>query len=560
VCTQKHVKILHFCFLLVLTLCGSPLVPAAHAAPAEPPEKADSAEKAATPNEVDEKLAPDSPRAAIVEFRRLTRARDFSAAARYLDLSKVDAREGATLAAHLKEVLNRRLWLDPAKLSPESRGSVGDNQAADREQLGSIRAASGKLEPVVLVRKSYRPGTHWMFSAETVAQIEGWYDHLESVWLSEHLPAPLLKMGPRLMRWWQWIALVPLLLGAWTIGYVVTRTTRALLLRAVHEKHAQGVRQLQGPATLAVTVGIVYAALPWLGLYQPAAQFLERWCSAFLVTALFWALWRGVDLSRHTVSGSRWARESLSAHSLLSLGARLAKFGVAAAAFVVVLSQLGYQATTIITGLGIGGVALALAAQKTVENLFGAFSLAIDQPFREGDTIKVDGIDGVVEAVGLRSTRIRTVERTLISIPNGKLAEMRVETVSRQDRLRFFSAFGLAHGKSELLERILGEIKELLAAEPLVDQASIAVRFVALTDAGMNLEATAMLGTTDGRQFLDARERLLLGILRIIERAGVPLSRTTQRVEVVTTPGEAGRPEPGASPQRPSAPRLSHAG
>jgi MscS family membrane protein len=492
----------------------------------------------------------------MTEFRRLTRAGDYTAAARYLDLTQVDAAEGPRIAQHLREVLNRRLWLDPKKLSPESRGNISDNQA-DREELGTIRAASGKLEPVILVRKSYRPGSHWVFSAATVAQVEGWYGQLENVWLADHLPKPLLKMGPRLLRWWQWIALVPLLLGAWAVSYVVTRTGRAFATRALSENHASAAHQLHGPATLAVMVGVTYAALPWLGLYQPGHEFVSRWCSAFLVIALFWALWRGVELSRQTASSSHWARESLSAKSLLSLGSRFAKFALVAVAFLTVLSQLGYQATTILTGLGIGGVALALAAQKTVENLFGTFSLAIDQPFREGDVIKVDGIDGVVEAVGLRSTRIRTPDRTVISIPNGKLADMRIETVSRQDRLRFYCSVGVAHTASRQVEDLLARIKALVAAEELVVAPSVSVRFTALTDSALTLEVVALFETTDGSRFLDAKERLLLGILRAVDEAGTALAHPVRTVELVSPAA----PEPAAPDQssgRGSAPRLSN--
>ncbi len=525
---------------------GAPL--AAAAAPSAPAPSASSKAENSEP-EANEVVAPDSPRAALREFRRLTREGDFAAAARYLDLSKANSSEGAVLAEHLKEVLNRRLWIDTSKLSPESHGNVTDNQAPDREQLGTIRGASGQPEPVVLVRKSYRPGTHWVFSAETVAQIEGWYDHLESVWLSERLPEPLLRMGPKLLRWWQWIALGPLLLAAWIVSYAVTRLGRAVATRTLNESRANSLHQLHGPATLAVMVGVVFSALPWLGLYQPAQAFLQRWCSAFLLIAMFWALWRGVELSRRSVSSSRWARESLSAHSLLSLGARLAKFAVAAAAFVFVLSQLGYQATTIITGLGIGGVALALAAQKTVENLFGTFSLAIDQPFREGDTIKVDNIEGVVEAVGLRSTRIRTADRTVIAIPNGKLADMRIETISRQDRLRFFCTLGIAHAASDKLERLVQDLKQLLATEPLVDQNTIGVRLTGLTDAGSNLEVGAMLNTTEIGKFLDAKERLLLGILRRIESSGASWAHPARTIEL--------RSEVAETPKPNSAPRLS---
>ena len=334
--------------------------------------------------------------------------------------------------------------------------------------------------------------------------------------------------------------------------------------RVLSPEHARTAHQARGPLALAWAVAAAYVALPWLGLYQPAEAFVLRWFSAWLLLAVFWALWRAVDLSRHSVSSSRWARESLSAHSLLSLGARLAKFAVAAAAVVVVLAELGYRATTIITGLGIGGVALALAAQKTVENLFGTFSLAIDQPFREGDSIQVDTISGTVEAVGLRSTRIRTADRTVISIPNGKLADMRVETINRQDRLRFYSMVGIAHSASQQLTQILSGIEALLRAEPLAVQDTVSVRFVALTDSAMNVEVSAMLDTIDGNRFADARQRFLFGIVRVVEEAGAALAHPTRSVQVVESgpmpvPRDGGTTKPDESAPE-SSPRLSRTG
>jgi MscS family membrane protein len=509
---------------------------------AAPPPAAQSAKGTPADAPDAEPPAPDSPRASIAEFRRLTRAGDYAGAAKFLDLSKVDPADGPRLAERLKEVLNRRLWLERSKLSPESHGNAGDNQPANRDELGTIRAPSGKHEPVVLQRKTFSSGARWVFSADTVAQVEGWYDHLESVWLTERLPAPLLKMGPRLLRWWQWIALVPLLLVAWSVSYVVARVARLAAVRTLSEKHAGSVHQLHGPFTLAVMVGVVYAALPWLGLYQPALELVHRWCAAFFLVAAFWALWRGVDLSRRSVSASQWASQASSAHSLVSIGARVAKFLLLAVAVLTILSQLGYQATTLLAGLGIGGVALALAAQKTVENLFGTFSLAVDQPFREGDSIRIDGAEGFVETVGLRSTRIRTADRTVVSVPNGKLADMRIETLNRQDKLRFFCSVPLAHAKTAQLEQLLEKLSALLASEPLIDSSSASARVVALTNVGVNVEAAAMLSTTDGTKFAEARARLLLGILRSVEEVGARLAQSVQTVEV-TPPAAASSAE-----------------
>ncbi len=494
------------------------------AAPVTPPAAASSSAPA-------EPVAPDSPRGTLKAFRHLTRTGDYSGAAAYLDLSTVDQNDGPDLARELREVLNRHLAIDLTKLSPDSQGKFADGVATDKVLLGSVPGATGSPEPVTLQRNSYQPGSHWMFSADTVANIQTWYDHLGNIWLSEHMPKPLLSMGPYHIRRWQWLALLPLVVGGWLLGFGATRLVR-LGVRFALKRDAQRLHKLRGPAALGVAVAIWYAGLPSLGLYEQADTQVRRWFSAALLLALFWAVWKTVELSQRSVGASHWAKESLTAHSLLLLGARLAKFAVAAIAFIVVLAELGYHATTIITGLGIGGIALALAAQKTVENLFGAFSLAIDQPFREGDSITVDGINGTVETIGLRSTRIRTADRTIISIPNGKLADMRVETISRQDRLRFYTVVGVAHSPGNQINYILHGIEGLLRMEPLIDKSSIGVHLIGLTDSAMNIEVGAMFNTMDGNAFADARQALLLGIVSVIEQAGSALAHPTRTLQL----------------------------
>jgi len=484
-----------------------------------------------TPDVPEEKVATDSPRAAVTDFTRLTRAGNFVKASRYLDLSSVDPTDGPTLAQHLNEVLARHLWLDLDKISPTSLGKTDDGLPSAREELGQVPGVNGAPEPVVLVRHADREGARWVFSSTTVQHIEGWYDHLESRWLLEHLPKSLLRFGPRELRWWQWLALGPLLLVSWLCGLAITRVSRTVIRRVTREHATETARRLRGPAILGWTVIVAYLLLPWLGLYEPASAFVQRFLSAGLLLALFWALWKAVELSQHAVSTAVWATNSLTARSLLMLAARVGKLVVAAFAFVAVLAELGYPVTSIITGLGIGGIALALAAQKTVENLFGAFSLAIDRPFREGDVIQVDSVSGTVEAIGLRSTRIRTLDRTLISIPNGKLAEMRIETVSVRDQLRLSAVLALAHAPSERLREIVSGIESLLRLQDLVDASSVSVRFVALTDAGMNLEVGAMLRTRDFSTFLDVRQAVFFELVAIVERAGGAFAHPTRTLE-----------------------------
>ena len=141
------------------------------------------------------------------------------------------------------------------------------------------------------------------------------------------------------------------------------------------------------------------------------------------MTAL-WALSRAVDVwSAHSMSRP-WAAGNPAAYSLLSVARNLAKVLLGIGALIALLASFGYPVANVLAGLGIGGLALAFGAQKTIENLFGSISLAVDQPFRVGAFVRIEDFTGNVERIGMRSTQIRTPDRTLITMPNGRLSEL----------------------------------------------------------------------------------------------------------------------------------------
>jgi MscS family membrane protein len=219
--------------------------------------------------------------------------------------------------------------------------------------------------------------------------------------------------------------------------------------------------------------------------------------------------------------------------SLTSVGVRLGKVVVAALALIVALSELGYQVTTVIAGLGIGGVALALAAQKTVENVFGSISILADQPFQVGDTIRVDTIEGTVESIGLRSTRIRTVERTLIIIPNGKLADMRIESLGPRDRIRFAVKLQLARDATGAQLTTLGAaIRGVLAGHAKVLKDDVHVRLSGFGEHSFDLEVAAPIETLDAAEFAKIREELLLQCVDAVEKAGLRLAVPARLVSI----------------------------
>jgi MscS family membrane protein len=158
--------------------------------------------------------------------------------------------------------------------------------------------------------------------------------------------------------------------------------------------------------------------LPWLGLRPGAHAFVRSLIGGFATVGAFWVLWRAVDVWAQFLNERPWAADNPSARSLLSVTRNLASVFVAVTGLVATLAAFGYPVATVLAGLGIGGIAIAFGAQKTIENLFGSISLAADQPFRVGDLVRIEDFTGNVERIGMRSTQIRTQDRTLVSIPN----------------------------------------------------------------------------------------------------------------------------------------------
>jgi MscS family membrane protein len=195
---------------------------------------------------------------------------------------------------------------------------------------------------------------------------------------------------------------------------------------------------------------------------------------------------------------------------------------------------------SLVAGLGIGGVALALAAQKTVENLFGSLSIGVDQPFRVGDFIAVDTITGTVESIGLRSTRIRTLDRTLVTLPNGKLADMRIESFTSRDRIKLGCVLALDPGTSAAAVRAVVEgTRELLVAHPKI-WPDVSVALTKLGNASFDVEVQAWFQTTSWDEFLRLREETLLGVLDVVKKAGTKLAAPVDAAS-------AGAPRPPAA-------------
>jgi MscS family membrane protein len=189
---------------------------------------------------------------------------------------------------------------------------------------------------------------------------------------------------------------------------------------------------------------------------------------------------------------------------------------------------------SLLAGLGIGGIALALAAQKTVENLFGSVAIGVDQPFRVGDMVKVEDVQGWVESIGMRSTRIRTLDRTLVSFPNGKLADTRCENIQVRDRLRLYANLALSYGTTAAQMRaVLSGIEAALRSHPRISADPPMVRFTELKESVLNVEVNAWFATQDWLEFTVLRQELYLRFMEVVEQSGASFAFPTRTVRLL---------------------------
>jgi MscS family membrane protein len=456
-------------------------------------------------------------------------------AAVFLDVPHGTEKRAPDLAARLYAVLQQRLAVKPEQLSPLSHGRSHDGLSTGIEELGKIDDGRGHPVPIRLVRHDARTPEdepRWVFSQSTLTHVDALYSALQDRWIRDHLPGVVLTQGPMALYYWQWLAL-PLLAALCLATGRVLSLLSGLVAARILRRHPWGGRLLHAmkqPTTLGWALATFVLLTPHLSLTLRADELIDRGLAALAYLALFWALLRLVGLVGDEVAAAGWARRRPSVRSLSAVGVRLGKVVVAALALMVFLSELGYPVTSVVAGLGIGGVALALAAQKTIENLFGSVAILADQPFRLGDTIRVDTIEGTVESIGLRSTRVRTVERTLVVFPNGKLADMRIESLGPRDRIRFATKLPLSRTATmEQVRRIIADLKERLAAQALVKQEDVSVALTSIGETSYDVEVSAPIDTVDATVFARTREALLVMCVEVVEGAGTQLAVPTRR-------------------------------
>jgi MscS family membrane protein len=363
--------------------------------------------------------------------------------------------------------------------------------------------------------------------------------------LTEWIPEPLLSLGPWDLAWWQWIAIVVLAL----LANLLARVARWLFTWGVKRvvKHTDTtlddelLDRLASPLRLLGTLLFFRVGMPWLELDADHTETITDVLLVIMAFGIVWGVLRMIEVVISHVSRAAWVATRPTSRSLLSLVGRILKVVVVVIAAITALGAMGLPIASLLAGLGIGGIALAFGAQKTVENLFGAIALGVDQPLREGDFVKVeDNVLGTVEAIGLRSTRVRTLDRTMVTLPNGRLSEMRIETFAARDRCRLFATIGVVYDTSAAqLRAVLEGFEQTLRSHPQVWTENVAVRFIGFGASSLDIEVMSWFTTPSWDEFKVIRQQVLIGFMEVVEKAGTAFAYPTQTIHVASLPKAA---------------------
>ena len=436
--------------------------------------------------------------------------------------------DGQVLAGYLKRVIDRAGYVIWQEIPDDPLSTA--RYVHFQHPKGDIVIAPVETET----------GVTWQFTPATLRSIRAVYTAMEDMPVSEGLsalpdddhhfairrtlrgvaPSALLPLGP--FERWQWAGLAMTFLAM-----AVAAASVGVIGRLIARANAAEVPVDPGPgqgvipwALRGIAAGLVLLVSNWvLGLPEGTTLVLASIATILIVFGLFLLGWLWIGRLAETYRKA----ERITGHNLilLSLASGVLRGLLLVAAVLIVADQLSIPLTGVLASFGIGGIAFALAAQPTLQNLLSGFTIYADRPLSVGDFCRFGDKMGTVEEIGLRSTRLRTLDRTVISVPNSQFLDMQLENYARRDRFLFTTTLGLRYETTpDQLRYVLAELRKLLIAHPMVVSEPLRVRFAGLGAHSLDVEVFSYILASDMDAFTAIREDLLLRIMLTVDAAG----------------------------------------
>ena len=539
-----HTVFLRFLLLLSLALslpAGAVLPVVQKPAPA-----------AAAPAVLPDPLGRETPRSMISGLIGALAEHDYDRAAQYFDLPANSNRQrvnAASQARAFQALLDNGGSLEPyAVLSNELVGRIDDDLPIDQEHVGQI-GIQGKSVPVLLTRSEDEGKQVWRISQDTMAQIAAATRRTAAAQAGQQ--EEFTVAGAPLKDWGLLIGLGVLIFGGlWMVAALMVAVMRRLVADPATNGLYRFFEAALPPLSLLIAVFVFFGWAERLPVAIVARQTLLRYTGIISVIAFVWFGLRLVDATAELAIVRMQQRQRRQVVSVITLLRRTAKVLLLLFSGIGILDTFGIDVTTGIAALGIGGIALALGAQKTVENLVGSVTVIADRPAQVGDFIKVGDIIGTVEDVGIRSTRIRTLERTLVTIPNGDLSARQIENFAPRERFLFNPVIAVDYrASSARLREAIGIVQQIVKEHEYIGEGARA-HLGRISERSFNIEVFAYIEVLDFEHSVRIREELLLAIYERLEAAGIGLAFPAQTIEFSPEPLRAIGPREAAGAER----------
>lgn len=467
---------------------------------------------------------------------------DYETASEYLDLRSLrgEASEltGAQLARRLFVIANRATWVDVDELTDDPAGRGNDNLPEYRDSVGVI--LDGDKEVRLLMQKVPRGDgvSIWKISNASVSLIPALYETYGYPKIVEDIRRSLPSVTYFGYELFKWVIVIGIGLAAYAIVLLMAFGIR----RAGGDQDAPSRRRLFRFLALPFGVWLVIMAM------NTAATSLGRGVTAEIIQqytpipalVTIWMMFAGLHLLRDIYSNHLQQLDRPGAAVLIRPAVNAIKLLIATGAVLFYLDKVGINITTVLAGLGVGGIAVALALQKPMEDVFGAITLYTQQPVRVGDFCRIGNETGTIEEIGLRTTRVRTLANTLIAIPNARLANEPIDNISARSKILFRPTLRLRYDTTtEQLQQILDGIRDLFSSHKMILQDSHRVRFTEIADDALLVELFAYLDTNIWTVYLELAEELNKRILEIVARAGTSLSPPVRTLQIEQSGGAA---------------------
>jgi MscS family membrane protein len=480
-----------------------------------------------------------TPRSSTMGLAKALSARDFDTAVNYMDLRNlpftIDEADGPELARQLLIVADRSMIVDYEAISDDPDGHLDDGLPSYRDRITSIKTSEGIVD--ILMQKVPRgDGVFiWKLSNATVAKIPA----LDEEFGYGPIGGKLSLIFPHYyvmgLELWQWLMVLVLIVVGYILAYIASWLLFKLITLQRKQRLERAERFINGPLRFLILVLFVRSTFDLIAPNLIVRAIFEA--RTLFIIAVVWVLLGFVDLIMFGIAERMRKQGRADAVVLLRPATTLFKLTLIFIGIVTWLDNIGYEVTTLLAGLGIGGVAVAFAAQRTLENLIGSITIYSSQPVHVGDFCKFGNTLGVVEEIGLRATQLRTLERTVVHIPNAKFSTDVIENLTQRDKILYRTRLRLSlQTTARQMQDVLEGIRELINKHEMIDEESSRVRFLEFGEYAQEIELYVYIRTQDFAEYLQYREDINLSITNIIESSGTQLVVPTRTTYFEGTP------------------------